>query len=182
MPAVRNPSDPRIAHRSASRKTIAPSSPTIAASRDGFFLPGSIDQRARCLCGGVLDTFLPSCCVPIPPLPHLLTGPPDQPSMIPLHGALALCAAADASNRAGFASKPHIVVVLIDDMGYHNIHAPPLHVNAEIKSPFLASIASTGVTLSQYYACKPHTTSVHHRVFHIFVLQTSTVVQVAPVF
>ena len=34
--------------------------------------------------------------------------------------------------------RPNIVLLVIDDMGWHNIHAPPLHVNAEIISPALA--------------------------------------------
>ena len=34
--------------------------------------------------------------------------------------------------------RPHIVFIVVDDMGYHNIRAPPLHVNSEISSPTLA--------------------------------------------
>ena len=40
------------------------------------------------------------------------------------------------------------------DLGYHQLHAPPLHVNAEIQSPTLAQFARDGVTLSSYYSYK----------------------------
>ena len=33
--------------------------------------------------------------------------------------------------------RPHIVLIVVDDMGYHNLRAPPLHRNAEISSPTL---------------------------------------------
>jgi len=44
--------------------------------------------------------------------------------------------------------RPNIVLLVIDDMGWHNIHAPPLHVNAEIISPALARFATEGLVLS----------------------------------
>ena len=50
------------------------------------------------------------------------------------------------------ASPPNIVIILVDDMGWHNIHAPPVHVNEEIKSPAMAQFAKEGVTLTNYYA------------------------------
>jgi arylsulfatase B len=52
------------------------------------------------------------------------------------------------------APKPHIVFVVVDDMGYHNIRAPPLHMNSEISSPTLQRFAAEGITLSSYYAYK----------------------------
>ena len=61
------------------------------------------------------------------------------------------------------APRPNIVVLVIDDMGYHNLRAPPLHVNGEIESPHLASFAKQGVVLSQYYAyryCGPSRASL----------------------
>jgi arylsulfatase A-like enzyme len=51
-------------------------------------------------------------------------------------------------------ARPHVVYALIDDLGYHQIHAPPAHVNAEIKSPFIAKLATEGVTLTSHYAYK----------------------------
>lgn len=39
-------------------------------------------------------------------------------------------------------------------MGYHQLHAPPLHVNSEIQSPTLAKFARDGVVLSSYYSYK----------------------------
>ena len=59
--------------------------------------------------------------------------------------------------------RPNIVLLVIDDMGWHNIHAPPLHVNAEIISPALARFATEGLVLSQYYAyryCGPSRASL----------------------
>ena len=50
--------------------------------------------------------------------------------------------------------RPHIVFIVVDDMGYHNIRAPPLHVNSEIYSPTLQRFAAEGITLSSYYAYK----------------------------
>ena len=48
--------------------------------------------------------------------------------------------------------RPHIVLVVVDDMGYHNINAPALFANPEIISPELARLAREGISLSNY--CK----------------------------
>eukprot|EP01050_Picozoa_sp_SAG11_P016144 SAG11_NODE_2167_length_3725_cov_4.938224_2_plen_281_part_00 len=68
---------------------------------------------------------------------------------------LSLGDAAAAAAAATFAPmKPNIVFVVVDDMGYHNIRAPPLHRNSEISSPMLQRFAAEGITLSSYYAYK----------------------------
>lgn len=59
--------------------------------------------------------------------------------------------------------KPNIVFIVVDDMGYNNIRAPPLHVNSEISSPTLERFAAEGITLSSYYAyryCGPSRASL----------------------
>ena len=74
-----------------------------------------------------------------------------------LLAAVALIAAAantDSVRHPHFGARPHVVYALIDDLGYHQVHAPPAHVNAEIKSPFIASLANEGVTLTSWYAYK----------------------------
>ena len=48
---------------------------------------------------------------------------------------LAAVACADA---APLPARPDVIMMVIDDMGWHNLHAPPVHVNSEIKSPNLA--------------------------------------------
>jgi len=60
-------------------------------------------------------------------------------------------------------SKPNIVVIVIDDMGWNNLHVPPVHINDEIKSPNLAKFAEAGVTLTNNYAyryCGPSRASL----------------------
>ena len=62
--------------------------------------------------------------------------------------------AAAAGTSALVPPRPHMVFIVVDDMGYHNIRAPPLHVNSEISSPTLTRMAKEGITLSNYYAYK----------------------------
>ena len=50
--------------------------------------------------------------------------------------------------------RPSIVLIVVDDMGYHNLHAPPLHVSGEIRTPALARFAASGVSLSNFIAYK----------------------------
>ena len=57
-----------------------------------------------------------------------------------------------ASASASSEPAPNIVIILVDDMGWHNLHAPPVHVNAEIQSPAIAAFAKDGVTLTNYYS------------------------------
>ncbi len=57
-----------------------------------------------------------------------------------------------ADDEEGAPPRPHIVLVVVDDMGYHNINAPGLFANPEIISPELARLAREGISLSNY--CK----------------------------
>ena len=59
-----------------------------------------------------------------------------------------------ADDEEGAPPRPHIVLVVVDDMGYRNINAPPLYDNPEIISPELARLAREGISLSNYYAYK----------------------------
>jgi len=74
-----------------------------------------------------------------------------------------LVVSAPQSSLAATPKKPNIVIILVDDMGWHNLHAPPVHVNAEIESPAIAKLAEEGVTLTNYYAyryCGPSRASL----------------------
>jgi hypothetical protein len=78
---------------------------------------------------------------------------------------------------------PNIVIILVDDMGWHNLHAPPVHVNAEIKSPAIAQFAKDGVTLTNYYSyryCGP-SRCVGHRytVCNLAIMRACAVVSMA---
>ena len=77
--------------------------------------------------------------------------------------ALLCCCTADGVAAIEQPPRPHMVFIVVDDMGYHNIRAPPLHVNSEISSPRLARMAKEGITLSNYYAyryCGPSRASL----------------------
>lgn len=68
--------------------------------------------------------------------------------------ATSMAAVVMAFGPPAAAPKPNIAFVVVDDMGYHNIRAPPLHRNSEISSPTLQRFAAEGITLSSYYAYK----------------------------
>lgn len=48
---------------------------------------------------------------------------------------------------AGAADKPHILFILADDQGYHDIG----YHRSEIRTPVLDSLAAQGVKLENYY-------------------------------
>jgi arylsulfatase A-like enzyme len=48
----------------------------------------------------------------------------------------------------GFGTKPHLVTVIMDDFGYHNVG---YHGNKEIRTPTLDRLALGGVRLERHY-------------------------------
>jgi len=62
--------------------------------------------------------------------------------------------AAEVSDDPSAFSKPHIVVILVDDMGYNGVG----YNNDEIKTPHIDKLAKEGVILQSFYAaaiCAP---------------------------
>ena len=63
---------------------------------------------------------------------HAQTVPRTRTSaVLLLLAVLSVGDAAAAEPAAAAAAKPNIVFVVVDDMGYHNIRAPPLHTTSE---------------------------------------------------
>jgi len=62
------------------------------------------------------------------------------------------------------APRPHIVLFVVDDLGYNDVHAPPHHrANIEVKTPTFEKLAREGITLTNYYAyhvCGPSRASL----------------------
>ena len=76
-----------------------------------------------------------------------------------LWAALAqLCAAAQSHALASPATKPHILLILADDLGWGNVgwHRSPAF--AEVQTPNLDKMVSEGIELNRFYAyhmCSP---------------------------
>lgn len=109
-----------------------------------------------------MDSSLPSPTV-IP-----ISSPTQSPSAKPV-AAPSFSPNGNSIAEDGFNTRPHIILVLVDDMGFNDIsyNNDPQLVN-QVETPFLKQLARSGIILEKFYAfadCTPSRaallTSVH---------------------
>ena len=67
-------------------------------------------------------------------------------------------AAGAGAAEAGAAPKPHLVVYLVDDLGYHDVHFGGTldpH-NSDMHTPALVELAAQGIILGRHCEPQPH--------------------------
>ena len=83
-----------------------------------------------------------------------------------MRAALALSLAAAAAASAASATKPHILLVIVDDFGWANVgyhRTPADDPTNEVQTPTMDSLCKEGIELNQSYAfwyCSPSRSAI----------------------
>ena len=86
-----------------------------------------------------------------------------MPGLLSWTALLLVCA--PAVSPGGFGSRPHIVFVLADNLGWANVgwHTPPETPKHEIQTPNLDALVADGLELDRFYTykfCSPSRSSL----------------------
>ncbi|XP_065178011.1 arylsulfatase B-like [Sycon ciliatum] len=76
-----------------------------------------------------------------------------------LYFFVAAARSSDTSRRVGAAKRPHVILFVIDDLGWNDVS----YQGAEFKTPNIDKLANSGVKLDQYYVnriCSPTRSSI----------------------
>eukprot|EP01052_Picozoa_sp_SAG31_P013556 SAG31_NODE_817_length_11849_cov_6.737362_8_plen_291_part_00 len=108
---------------------------------------------------------LPACAACLLPAPARACPPPTSAAALAvmLLRFLLFTSAAAAAAAATAAKSPHILFILVDDLGYADVGFNRAQPDREVVSPALDELVASGVRLTRHYVhqyCTPTRTSV----------------------